>query len=156
VEPEVESDNRTEKEAEFVCGEIPSGNQTEVGLKLNNYVHRVNEKLKTKYRLCIEYPKSAWSTFMSSDKRIGSWRKRLRNYSPLDLVFAELSPYITSKKNHTPKIELINNKRRLLDWQDPLFPPDLFTDDQLKSGAVVLHIIGGSCIPILRMFILTA
>lgn len=26
--------------------------------------------------------------------------------------------------------------------EDPLFPKDLFTDDQLKSGAVVLHIIG--------------
>ncbi len=35
--------------------------------------------------------------------------------------------------------------------QDPLFPKDLFTPQQNRQGAVVLHIIGKTeCIPVLE------
>ena len=39
-----------------------------------------------------------------------------------------------------PKTE--DDKEKANKTDDPMFPPDAFSDDQLKHGAIIFHIIG--------------
>ncbi|XP_076267834.1 sodium/potassium/calcium exchanger Nckx30C-like isoform X2 [Rhynchophorus ferrugineus] len=54
-----------------------------------------------------------------------------------DNVTFETIPYFVSSP--VPSLASLNATEKK---EDPLFPTDLFTDEQLKSGAIVLHIIG--------------